>query len=177
MTGQDPITFFEALYETTYKQALLYVTKRCADPGQIADILQDTYAQVYKLILDKGTDYVREPIALVLHTARFRLWRHYTRWGRRKAEEPLEDLADALRDPSPPLEDLAADRALLRQLANDLRQKPADVQRIFYLYYGQDMPLRQVAQALGLKESTVKTKLYRTVNELRAKYGKETHSP
>ena len=59
MTGQDPITFFEALYETTYKQALLYVTKRCADPGQIADILQDTYAQVYKLILDKGADYVR----------------------------------------------------------------------------------------------------------------------
>ena len=39
--------------------------------------------------------------------------------------------------------------------------------RIFILYFSQDLGLREIAQALHLNENTVKSRLYRTLKQLK----------
>ena len=45
------------------------------------------------------------------------------------------------------------------------------VGRIFYLYFVCDMKLEEVAEAMDMKLSTVKTKLYRTLERQKKKFG------
>ena len=78
MVDHASITFFEQLYEDTYASAVLFVTRRCGDPAQIPDILQETYAEVYRVLLRKGRAYFKNPQALVLHIAKTRLHRYYS---------------------------------------------------------------------------------------------------
>ena len=47
------------------------------------------------------------------------------------------------------------------------------MQKIFICHYQLDLTLRQTAEALGMKESTVKAKLYRTLQKLRTIYATE----
>lgn len=61
----------------------------------------------------------------------------------------------------------------MEQIAAQLKQCPADVQKIFICHYQLDMTLRDTARALGMKEPTVKAKLYRTLAKLRRLYAKD----
>ena len=61
MSAQDPIPFFEALYEETYPATLRLVTRGCADADRIPDLMQDIYADVYAAILTRGTAYFTNP--------------------------------------------------------------------------------------------------------------------
>ena len=70
------------------------------------------------------------------------------------------------------LEELVAERILLQKIAEFIKTKPGDVQKIFYLYYVLEQSSSQIAKDLHLHESTVKSKIHRTVREVRALYGK-----
>lgn len=182
MVDQTIHTLFEQLYDTTYRETVSFVTKRCADPAQICDIVQEVYADVYTAMCDKGEAYLHKPQAFVRHVAKKKLARHYA-WtsqlksmlsvfafdsdGEEEDEPPLPDL-DTL-----PVEEQAETHLLVRDITRRLAEKPAEVQKIFLLYYSLDLPIRQIAQVLHLNESTVKTKLYRTVGELRELYRKD----
>lgn len=185
MVDQTDITFFQTLYDETYPAAAAYILRRSPDPAHAEDVLQDVYTEVFALVCKKGRGYIREPQALVLHIAKARLARSYPLWARLKATLPLfrqEDDGQEAEIPGLPadplqLEDLVGDRALLAQVAAWLRQKPLEVQRVLYLYYALDWPARQIATELGMKESTVKSKIHRTVKELRERYGKDRVEP
>ena len=58
------------------------------------------------------------------------------------------------------------DRLLARQVLDALRSRPTEVQKICM-----DLTLAQIARELGLSESGVKNKLYRTLAALRREYG------
>ena len=78
------------------------------------------------------------------------------------------------RPTSPPLpEQLVENKLLAAEIAARLKTFPPDVQRIFVCVYALDMTLRQTAALLGMKESTVKAKLYRTLAKLREFYRKD----
>jgi len=61
----------------------------------------------------------------------------------------------------------------LQEIARTLRAQPVPVQQAFYLYYHLDLPLKQVARMMSANESTVKSRIYRTLRELRRQYGEE----
>lgn len=182
MVDHASITFFEQLYEDTYASAVLFVTRRCGDPAQIPDILQETYTEVYRVLLRKGRAYFKNPQALVLHIAKTRLHRYYS-WKEHlrclvplfcgtpedeaEYENPQIDFADRT------VEEQLEDRAQLAAIWDCVRRKPPLTQKIFYLYYYLDLTTRQIALELGMNESTVKSRLYRTVAELRKLYGKD----
>ena len=186
MVDQTTNAFFESLYDTTYPQIVLFVTKRCSDPTQIADIMQDIYADVYAVMMQKGCAYLQNPGAFVQHVAKKKLARYYG-WKERLREmiplfgqnreddeefETLELLLDDL-----PVVEQVEKGLLLSDIAAQLATKPLDVQRIFLLYYSLDMPIRRIAAELNLRESSVKNKLYRTIGELRRLYGKDEVKP
>lgn len=184
LSAQVIAPFFESLYEETYSETLLYLTRRCADPAQLPDLMQEVYAEVYAVLLQKGQDYLRDPHAFVRHVAKSKLHRFYTLRQRLARLVPLQrqDGDGELYD-EPDLAELAArqpltaqiteDRLLVEQIAAQLKQCPADVQKIFICHYQLDMTLRDTARALGMKEPTVKAKLYRTLAKLRRLYVKD----
>ena len=181
---QQVTPFFEALYDQTYDATLLYLTRRCADPTQLPDLLQEVYSEVYAVLLQKGSGYLQNPPAFVRHVARAKLRRFYTLRQRLRQWVPLQrqDAEGELYD-DPALEqaawqmpqpgDQVEEKWLLESIAATLKTYPPDVQKIFICHYQLDLTLRQTAEALGMKESTVKAKLYRTLQKLRTIYATE----
>jgi RNA polymerase sigma factor (sigma-70 family) len=173
---------FDQIYNQTYKNALHYVTARCGNPGDIADILQEIYAELYRVLVKRGTSYIQQPEAFIMQLAKSKVYRYYTfsekiknilpfsamNWSREEGTSEVILAADEESE----LSDLVADRILLRQIADFIKTKPDDIQRIFYLYYVLEQPSAQIALDLHLNESTVKSKIHRTVHEVRTLYGK-----
>ena len=181
MVDQQRSTFFEELYDATYDTTVRYITRHCPDPAAIPDLVQETYTTVYETLLRKGEAYLQTPAAFVLHVAKRQLAHSWPFWQRWRAQTSLQRQDDEGEGYDEPLADeqtltLAPDaenRLLYRQIVKTVQGKPPDVQRIFYLRYGLDLTTRQIAQTLGIKESTVKSKLHRTILELRTIYGKD----
>lgn len=54
-----------------------------------------------------------------------------------------------------------------------IKKKNAEVAKIFYLYFVLEMTFKQIAVELEMKESTVKSNLYRMLKKLREEFGGE----
>ena len=46
------------------------------------------------------------------------------------------------------------------------KKKNQDVQKVFYLYYKEEMTIKEISKLLNIKESYIKNLIYRTLNEL-----------
>jgi RNA polymerase sigma-70 factor (ECF subfamily) len=170
---------FNEIYDGTNKAVLGFVTAKCGNTADIQDIMQDTYMEVYRILLKRGADYAREPQALVLRIARQKLSRYYTLAQRLKAVIPLNaagadgeeiDISDleAVSDAFL-TEDFVANKLLLEEVRALIHAKPQDVKKVFYLFYDVGLTIPQIAETLAMSESNVKHKLYRTLKELREK--------
>jgi RNA polymerase sigma-70 factor (ECF subfamily) len=65
-------------------------------------------------------------------------------------------------------EDFAFSQILLENAREFIRKKPEIIKKVFYLFYDVGMTIPEIAQSLGINESGVKNKLYRTLKELRS---------
>lgn len=157
---------FAAIYDATRRQVLIYLTAKCGDVDDLQDLLQDTYAELYAVLRRRGGGYVEHPAAFVKKLARQQLHRHYSRRTLRAAISLEELEAEA---PAPPAEidDALITQGLLEQVRQALERKPALTRKIFTLHFALDLTLAETAQALGVSESFVKNRLYRTIAQLR----------
>lgn len=167
MTGQQLSAFFGSVYDQTYKSTLAYVTAHTGSMEDIADIMQETYAELYSVMLKKGERFADNPPAFVMHLAKTKLFRHYRRLEK---SLPLIEEADL---PEPALstdDDPLFDGALVSEISDFIASKPLLTQKVFHLYFYFDMTLEQIASELGITLSGVKNRLYRTIDELRRLY-------
>ena len=163
---------FDAIYDVTHKAVLVYIGAKCRRITDICDILQETYTELYRVLLKRGADYPINDKAFVLRLARQKLARHYSLMQRLQMFVSLPERSE---DSAPPdwdvnafnTEEFAINSALLDEARTFLRSKPQDVQRVFFLFYEMEQTIPQVARALGMTESNVKNKLYRTLKEIR----------
>lgn len=175
MADTDAVSRFEELYNSTERAVLAYITAKCGRTADIADIFQDTYLELFQVLQKRGADYVENPKAFVLRLAKQKIARHYsllsrlrstvslTAAGENGEEVDLTDLqADAFLT-----EDFTVSQALLETARQLILQKPEDVKKVFYLYYGLGLTIPEIARELDMGESGVKNKLYRTLKELR----------
>ena len=175
---------FNQIYDETSQKVLVYITARCSSTDQIGDLFQETYMELYRVLSRRGPGYIQRREGFVFRLARQKLWRYYTLRDRlrrllplggaadRYGGEPLnsDELLEGLPDQFQ-LEEESVDRLLARQVLDALRSRPTEVQKIFYLHFCMDLTLAQIARELGLSESGVKNKLYRTLAALRREYG------
>jgi RNA polymerase sigma-70 factor (ECF subfamily) len=177
----DIQTFFDRVYDDTYSKTLYWVTKKCGNAHDIADILQETYTELFTVLLRKGVAYISNAEAFVIQIARSKVYRHYSAAEKLKLLVPLfsknedgmeVDITDFEEAPVS-LEDGIITRLLLEQIADFITKKPDDIQKIFHMYYVLDITTRQIAKALSMNESTVKSKIRRTTEEIRQIYRKD----
>ena len=162
---------FRQLYVQTYRLAASLVTSRCRQTADIGDILQDVYLELYRLLRRRGTDYIKEPDAIIRRIVKQQLFRYYRGFSRRQEvfSAPDDDsceteLADIV---SLSVEEIAEDRAVLEWTDQYLTQKGEVYRKIFHLYYRYNVSVPDIARMLGMTEADVKNKLYRTLNEIR----------
>ena len=172
----DVTSYFNEIYDSTNKAILSYITAKCGHPDDVCDIFQETYMELYKYIQRKGVSQIINGGGLVHKIAKRRLIRYYDNKTRRpktisltvtdgdgQETEILELEADRFLT-----EDIAVNATMIEDALKLLKQKPADTQKVFHLFYYLDVPISAIAKQLKLSESNVKNKIYRTLNEIRA---------
>ncbi len=167
---------FHLIYEQTRAQVWQYILCRCRSSEDCQDLLQDVYVQLYYVLRTKGTDYIRDPRAFTLRLASDRIARYYEKLPRRPT--PFTALTEedgdivSLIAAEENVENEAITLATVSEIREKLRGRDFETRRIFYLYYTCGLTLAQIAALTGEKESSVKTKLYRTLKVLRKAYRK-----
>ena len=96
------LTLFNEIYDQTYDKVLRYVISKCGNTNDIADIVQETYLELYQTIVKRGAAYIKNPGAFVLQLAKAKVYKHYSLmeklkrilprspWQRRCAPAPEE---------------------------------------------------------------------------------------
>ena len=166
---------FNEVYESTYKTVLSFVTSKCGNTADIQDIIQETYVELYQIILKRGVDYIINEKALCLRIARQKLSRHYTLLERLKMFVPMlktneegEEVEHTdFEDDTFLVEDFTVNKIMLEEVRRLIEKKPQDVKKVFYLFYEVGHSIPEIALLLSMSESNVKHKLYRTLKELR----------
>jgi RNA polymerase sigma-70 factor (ECF subfamily) len=175
MSNPNAASRFDEIYKSTSKAILAFITAKCRRTADISDIFQETYMELYQVLVRRGAEYIKDDNAFIFTIAKRKLNRYYTLHERFKnfvslhavsENEQEVELADFVID-SFSVEDFAVNSVLYESVKQYLQSKPEDVQKVFYLMYDVDLTISEIAQVLSISESNVKNKLYRTLKEIR----------
>lgn len=167
-------SYFNQIYAATNKNVLRFIIARCGNTEDINDIFQETYIELYSVLVRRGIKYIKNPEAFIMKISRQKLFAHYSMLKRlennislSKEDSSESDVYFSDNEIVYNIDDELCDKALLEDINNYLKLKPLITKQIFYLYYSLDTPLHEIAKLLSIGESNVKNKLYRTLKELR----------
>lgn len=171
--------YFENVYGMTNRKVKLYLVKHCKDMNDVNDVFQETYMEFYKVLDSKGISYIQNPEALLLQITKTKIHRFYRLFQRFSNQISIDDEeqieGDSLPFDEKDVDEQVIDRELMGDIQKKLKKKPGDIQKIFYLYYSMDYTLEEIGKMLKMNESTVKSKLYRTLKEFRNYYKEAEH--
>lgn len=180
MGNPDIDSYFDTVYAETFKSVSRFVVSHAARFQDSEDIIQNIYTRFYKRISDKGYSDIESAEAFLINIAKFECRSMFAGFKKRKdrdimlseidEEQSAAFEAEMSRDQKL-LEDIMADKILAKQIFDDIMSGDETVGKIFYLHFVCDMKLEDVADRLDIKLSTVKTKLYRTIEKQKKKFG------
>lgn len=84
-----------------------------------------------------------------------------------RKDEEEEDPAERMADPAPSPRDILLAEETGRRLSRALGELPPRQRAVFILRHQEELPLKEIAAVLGLREGTVKAHLHRAVMRLR----------
>ncbi len=157
MTGQKALDKFDVVYNESYKDISRYVVLNANNIGDVKDILQNIYLEVYKNI-DKVSDK-----NYVFGIAKNVLKKYYKFKFLRKDDTEITDNIKSNIN----LEKTVMDKFDTEIVWKYLKKKNNNLAKIIYLYYYEDFTIKEIANSLNLTESNVKNYIYRTLKELR----------
>jgi RNA polymerase sigma factor (sigma-70 family) len=89
---------------------------------------------------------------------------------RRAIVRQTQPLTDSLADPALPLDEAAAHAARLARLVEAVRNLPENLKAVASLYL-EEMPIKDIAAALGISESNASVRLHRAKSVIRLSFG------
>jgi RNA polymerase sigma-70 factor (ECF subfamily) len=180
MSNPNIASRFDEIYNFTSKAVLAFITAKCRNTADISDILQDTYMELYRVLIKRGAEYVTNEKAFMLRKKKKKIARYYSLLERLRifvsmnaSNEDGEEveLSDFEADTFS-LEDYAVNQVLLESARKFIMSKSEDIKKVYYLFYDVGLSIPEIATTLSMSESSVKNKLYRTLKELQT-YFKE----
>ena len=171
--------YFNQVYDAVFVKVKKYIITKCHNLADVEDILQDTFLEFYTLICKKGVEYIRNAEAMIMHIAKTKLHKHYRLlskiknlpfYAKRKGSNKWTEIeqVDEVR-----VEQQYINAHTVDEIWKIITAKDELTQKIFALFYYDDLSITEIASQLKLGESNVKHRLYRTLAEVRSKYGKE----
>lgn len=164
---------FEKIYKNTYNYLLRFIVIKCYNINDINDIIQDTYIELYK-IMKKNNKTIDNYNAFICGIATNIIKRHYYKKNRILLFQSNEDNDVFYEFPDDfDLEQNIINKENVEKVWNHIKSKDINTGKIFYLYFGLDEKISDISNELNIKESTVKSKIYRTLKEVKNKLEKE----
>lgn len=166
---------FKEIYEQTYLGTLKYIAIKCNRIEDINDILQDTYIEFFRILKKKRNLNVETSQSYINGIASNIIKRHY---AKKKKEVILMSLVNEENEEIDVADtfDLEQD-FIVKQDAQEIfdfiKTKDRITAKVFYFYFIFGMKISEVAKELNLQESNVKNKIYRTVKEMKVRFGKD----
>ena len=170
MVTQD----FEKIYKDTYDYLLKFIVIKFYNFNDVNDIIQDTYIEFYRIMKknNKKIDNINTFLCGIAVNIIKRYYYNKNKLILLKKIEDENDVIDLIPDNLNIEEDLI-NKDNVQKIWNYIETKDIITIKIFYLYYRFDEKILNIAKELELNESTVKNKIYRTIKEIKDKFGKE----
>ncbi len=163
---------FDGLFERYRERIFVFLYRMVGSREDALDLSQDTFLSAYRS-LDRWKPKAK--FSTWLYAIAVNKARSYLRDAKRRMHErPLEvqrDLMDAILDAQPvargknPDEQYVLD-AIMGEFSAGLDKLPEQQKNVFVLRHSCGLKLSEIAQALGLKEGTVKAHLFKAVSNL-----------
>ena len=158
---------FAKIYDANYDYIYKYLLVKTDSRETAEDILQNVFLSFYKRML--AGDKVLDPKHYLLRAAKHKLTDHYRS---RRVTESLDNSVEIVDEKA--LGELENDSGYAyEEIMQSLKEADEVTYKIFVLHFGHDYTIEKTAKTLGMAESTVKSKLYRSLKKLknRAKEG------
>ena len=174
MSNPNIASRFEEIHNSTYKATVAFITAKCKNTADISDILQETYMELYKVLIKRGAEYITNEKAFVLRIAKHKVALHYSLMEKLRIfvsmnaiseDEEEVDLSN-FEVNAFTMEDYVVNQILLEKARQFVQSKSDDIKKVFYLFYDAGLSIPEIAKSLSMSESNVKNKLYRTIKEL-----------
>lgn len=167
--------YFSKIYAETKHTIYACVYSKAQNKDDAADIFQETYMELVKVMKRRGESYIENPIAFLKTVALKKVSDYYRNSGKiqrlslNDAAGEDAEVGDFI-EAGINVEADAVSRETVREIYSVLAEKDTDTKRIFELYYRGDMKIAQIASELQISQTQVKNKLYRTLKDLRKIY-------
>lgn len=158
-------SYFEKVYEQTYRSLLRYAIVHLDDPTDAEDALQNVYVDFYRRITQYGHIDILSPEAFLIRMLKREIIQNYRERERRRLRFVDEIREDQI--PSEHFEDVVMDRALAEEILKQAKLLPKEMYRTFVLYYGYEMSVSEIAKQLDVGKEAVKSRLLRARNSLK----------
>ncbi len=166
---QGDIQAFEPLIEAYEKQIYHLCLRMTGNPEDARDLTQESFLKAWQKL---GQYHVESAFSTWLYRLSSNLCIDFLRQQKRRTvfsltteEDTGEELEVASVDPSP--EEIVLQMDDRRAVADAMKELDEDHRLILTLRVVDDMPYEQIAQVLGVKEGTVKSRLARARTKLR----------
>ena len=133
-------------------------------PDRVDDLVQDVWIAVWQAL-----PRLNDQTMLKSYIARITQNICVTH-VRRAIVRQTQPLTDRLADPALPLDEAAAHAARLSRLVEAVRSLPENLKAVASLYL-EEMPIKDIALALGISESNASVRLHRAKSAIRLSFG------
>lgn len=133
-------------------------------PDRVEDLVQNVWIAVWQAL-----PRLKNPATLKSYIARIaqNICVTHVRRALIRHTEPLDDM---LPDPAPPLDQEASHAMRLARLIDAVRRLPESLKAVASLYL-EDIPIKDIALALGISESNASVRLHRAKSAIRLTFG------
>lgn len=174
----DVNEYFNLTYGQTISAVSRYVISKCGNILDSEDILQNIYTRFFKRVQKKGFKDIESAEAFLINIAKFECRNYFGNIKKRSntssfaeyTDEQMTEIEAEMSRSEKRLEDVLCNELLARQIFEDISNDDPLVGKIFYLHFVADMKLDEVARELDVNLSTVKSKLYRTIERQKKKF-------
>ena len=171
MTGQTNLDKFNEIYNRTYSNTLRYIIIKCHNINDVNDIIQEVYLELWKIMNKKNIDDTNINSYLI-GIATNKIKKYYSLVMRIRDISLFDKNSNDLEiidkiDSSFDIEDLIIKNSEWKLIWNFIKKKKnQDIPKVFYLYYKEELTIKEISKLLNTKESYIKNLIYRTLNEL-----------
>ena len=156
---------FNDIYSKTYSNIFRYILSKCHNLTDIDDIIQDVYTDFY-FILEKKAHKLENYEAYLMQITKNKIYKHYTFKNKIKEErsddEVLLNIADNF-----DIEEVTFEKFTNENIWNETKKLNIATQKILILYFKEGYKINEIAALLEMNSSSVKTKLYRGISDLK----------